>query len=121
MHTWRLPDRALEIGPRPFVIGIVNVTPDSFSDGGQWPSADACIINDVTALADANMAKIAAKTGAGLILMHMQGTPATMQHAPHYDDVVSDIARFFEERMRVAAAAGVEIERIALDPGIGFG
>jgi dihydropteroate synthase len=193
-HLWQLPRQTLVIGRRPLVMGIVNVTPDSFSDGGRYPSTDAAtahglelvlqgadlldiggestrpgaepvplerelervvpvvealarqtavplsvdtskaavarrcvecgasIINDVTALAgDAEMAAVARASGAGIVLMHMQGTPATMQQAPHYEDVIADIARFFRERLDALTAAGVEPERLILDPGIGFG
>jgi dihydropteroate synthase len=194
MHEWHLPDRVLHTGPRPLVMGIVNVTPDSFSDGGQFAAPEAAvrhglelirqgadlldiggestrpgaapisveeelarvlpvvrelaarggvplsvdtskaevarqcleagahIVNDVTALAgDPAMPGVVRERGAGVILMHMQGTPATMQLDPRYADVVADIGRFFEERLRAAAAAGIARERVVLDPGIGFG
>jgi dihydropteroate synthase len=84
--------------------------------------AGAAMVNDVTALrGDSAMAEVVANTGAGLVLMHMQGTPGTMQRAPHYNDVVEDIARFLAERARFAIDRGVAHERIVLDPGIGFG
>jgi dihydropteroate synthase len=67
------------------------------------------------------MAEVARQTGAGLILMHMQGTPATMQDAPHYDDVVQDVVGFFQERLHVLTALGIAPDRLVLDPGIGFG
>jgi dihydropteroate synthase len=191
---WRLPDRVLAVGPRALVMGIVNVTPDSFSDGGRFAAAEeavahalalaaegadildiggestrpgaapvpleeelarvlpvvealarqvsvplsvdtfkaavareclergAHIINDVTALAgDPDMAAVVRTSGAGVVLMHMQGTPATMQQDPRYDDVLAEIGRFFEGRLRALAAAGLERERLVLDPGIGFG
>jgi len=191
---WHLSDRVLAIGRRPLVMGIVNVTPDSFSDGGRYTSTEAAvahglelvrqgadildiggestrpgaapvpldeelrrvvpvvtelaagvsaliavdtykaevarqslaagarIINDVTALlGDPEMAEVVRSLRAGVVLMHMQGTPATMQEDPHYQDVVADIGRFFEERLQFAAAQGIELIRIALDPGIGFG
>jgi len=177
--------------PRPSVMGIVNVTPDSFSDGGVHldasvaaaaarrmidegaaivdvggestrPGADAVsleeelrrvlpvlerlaglplsidtakaevarralelgaeLVNDVTALrGDPAMAGTVAAGGAYLCLMHMQGEPRTMQVDPRYDDVVSEVASFLEERLRFAVAEGVPEERICLDPGIGFG
>jgi dihydropteroate synthase len=179
---------------RPLVMGIVNVTPDSFSDGGWCDDperavahavrlveegadlldlgaestrpgalpvseqeerrrlipvvsavvravsvpvsvdtskaavaraaleAGAVMINDVTALrGDRAMVDVVAETGAGLVLMHMQGTPETMQQAPYYDDVVAEIAQFLSERARFAMHHGVAKERIVLDPGIGFG
>lgn len=194
MHEWHLGDRVLQIGPRPLVMGIINATPDSFSDGGRFFAAHAAvahglklvedgadlldiggestrpgslpvtldeelarvvpvvealarqtsvplsidtskaevarqclergaaIINDVTALGgDPEMMKVAARFRAGVVLMHMQGTPATMQQDPRYDDVIGDIARFLAERMQAAEAGGIPRERVALDPGIGFG
>src|SRR5439155_13351895 len=82
----------------------------------------AVLVNDVTALrGDPGMAEVVAASGAYLCLMHMQGEPRTMQLDPRYDDVVSDVAAFLEERLSFAVAAGIEEERICLDPGIGFG
>ena len=179
--------------PMPTLMGVLNVTPDSFSDGGLYLDADravehgreladmgaeildvggestrpgaeevgaeeerrrtepvvaalgadgatvsidtsklavaqaaldagAAIVNDVTALrADPEIAALCADRGAGLILMHMQGTPRTMQEHPRYDDVVDDVKAFLAERIGFAAAAGVPEERIWVDPGIGFG
>ena len=193
MHHWQIRDRTLPIGPRPLVMGIVNVTPDSFSDGGRFLQTDAAIahaldlvrqgadildiggestrpgstpipieeelrrvlpvvqalaqqtqmplsidtskadvahaclaagahiVNDVTALADARMIAIAKQYQAGVILMHMQGTPQTMQEDPRYDNVVEDIARWLDERVRSVIAAGVVQDALVLDPGIGFG
>jgi len=84
--------------------------------------AGASIVNDVTALrGDAEMAGLCAARGAGLILMHMQGEPRTMQAEPRYGDVVDDVKAFLAERVEVAVAAGVDEARIWLDPGIGFG
>lgn len=193
-HTWRLPDRDITLGRRPLIMGIVNVTPDSFSDGGKWFDTDAALahglelvqqgadildvggestrpgaapvsieeeirrvvplihrlaratklpisidtskaevarqaldagatmINDVTGLTgDADMAEVAAASRAGVIVMHMQGTPQTMQLAPRYADVVSDIGCYLKERLAALAAVGIEPARVALDPGIGFG
>jgi len=172
-------------------MGVVNVTPDSFSDGGVHAEPDAAVaaaramvaegaaivdvggestrpgaegvsldeelrrvepvlerlaglpvsidtakagvarravelgaelINDVTAFrADPGMAEIAAGSDAYVCLMHMQGTPRTMQAGPSYDDVVSEVAAFLEERLRFAVDAGIPEDRICLDPGIGFG
>jgi dihydropteroate synthase len=190
---WNCRGREVVCGPRTLIMGILNVTPDSFSDGGKFLavekavarglqmvgegadiidiggestrpgakpvqsleeiartvpvikklrektgalisidtqkaevaraalSAGADIINDISALADPGMAAVAAETGAGLVLMHMLGTPETMQNNPHYDDVVSNVWNFLEERMSFAIARGVAPEQIALDPGIGFG
>jgi dihydropteroate synthase len=194
MVMWQLPDRVLRFDGRPLVMGIVNVTPDSFSDGGRhatteaaiahglnlleqgadlldiggessrpgavavsveeemrrvvpvvaglvargpfllsvdtWKAAVAreslaagvAIINDITALrGDPDMASVVREARAGVVLMHMQGTPATMQSNPHYTDVVADIGHFFEERLRDSAEKGIATEQVALDPGIGFG
>jgi dihydropteroate synthase len=85
-------------------------------------AAGATLVNDVTALRAApEMAELTAAAGADLCLMHMIGTPRTMQDDPHYDDVVADVKRFLEERMAFAVAHGVREEKIILDPGIGFG
>jgi dihydropteroate synthase len=82
----------------------------------------AHIINDVTAMTgDPDMLAVVRDAGAGAILMHMQGTPATMQIAPHYDDVVEDICTYFARRLHDVTAQGLERERLVLDPGIGFG
>ena len=191
---WRIRNRELLLGSRCLVMGIVNVTPDSFSDGGRYLHIDsaiahglelerqgadlldiggestrpgsqpisceeellrvvpvvtalaqkthvpisidtskaevarACleagahIVNDVTGLGgDPRMVGVVRDFGAGAIVMHMQGTPATMQIAPHYGNVTSDLFRFFAERLQSLAAAGIAPEAIALDPGIGFG
>ena len=189
----QLKDRRLKLD-RPLVMGIVNVTPDSFFDGGRFYDpqravahavrlveegadlldigaestrpgalpvddeeelrrlipvvaavakavsvpisvdtskavvaraaidAGASMVNDVTALrGDKAMVEVVAKTGAGLVLMHMQGTPETMQRAPQYDDVVEDVARYLGEQARFAMDRGIAQQRIVLDPGIGFG
>jgi dihydropteroate synthase len=85
-------------------------------------SAGAAIVNDVTALrGDPEIASLVAARGAGLVLMHMQGDPRTMQLEPAYDDVVDDVKAFLAERIEVAVAAGVAEDRVWLDPGIGFG
>jgi dihydropteroate synthase len=84
--------------------------------------AGASIVNDVTALrGDPEIAALCAQRGATLILMHMRGDPRTMQEDPRYDDVVDDVKAFLAERIEAAIGAGVDEERIWLDPGIGFG
>jgi dihydropteroate synthase len=84
--------------------------------------AGAAIVNDVTALrGDGEMAGLCADRGATVVLMHMLGSPRTMQENPVYEDVVDEVKAFLAERVEVAVAAGVEEERIWLDPGIGFG
>ena len=188
---WRVRGRVLD-GARPLIVGILNVTPDSFSDRGAFAeplaalrhaetlvregadvldiggestrpgaepvSADeefrrvlpvlreavslgvpisidtykasvaraaldagAAIVNDITALGDPEMAEVVATFGAGLILMHMQGTPQTMQKDPRYADVVDEVRAFLAGRRGVAERAGVPVENIVLDPGVGFG
>jgi len=85
-------------------------------------AAGAELVNDVTALrADPELAGVVADAGVYLCLMHMLGEPRTMQRNPVYEDVVSEIAAFLEERLRFAVAAGIPEERVCLDPGIGFG
>ena len=85
-------------------------------------AAGADIINDISAgRFDPRMLPVAARSGAGLILMHMKGTPRTMQIAPHYDDVLGEVKAFLKERQEAAEACGVRRESILLDPGIGFG
>jgi dihydropteroate synthase len=84
--------------------------------------AGAIIVNDVTALrGDPAMVELIALSGAGVVLMHMQGTPQTMQKEPRYDDVVEEVEDFLAERVRFALARGVAKQQIMLDPGIGFG
>lgn len=83
--------------------------------------AGATIVNDVTALADPAMARLCAETGVGVVLMHMQGTPRTMQDAPVYTDVVAEVADFLAERATAAVQAGIAPACVAVDPGIGFG
>jgi dihydropteroate synthase len=85
-------------------------------------AAGANVVNDVTALrGDPEMAGVVANSGAGCCLMHMRGEPRTMQDDPRYDDVVSDVKAFLEERLGFAVAEGVREDRVWLDPGIGFG
>lgn len=84
--------------------------------------AGAMIINDITALrGDAQMASVAAKSGAPVILMHMLGTPQTMQQSPSYTNAVGEIIAFFQERITFAEQQGIAPEKIIIDPGIGFG
>ena len=84
--------------------------------------AGASMVNDVTALrAEPQLAGLCADRGCELVLMHMLGTPRTMQEDPRYEDVVDDVKAFLAERIEFAVAAGVEEERIYVDPGIGFG
>src|ERR671910_72302 len=135
--------------PRPSLMGVVNVTPDSFSDGGvnldpgdavatarRMLDEGAAIVDvggestrpgsegvsaDEELRGDPRMAEVVAESGAYVCLMHMQGEPRTMQVDPKYDDVVSEVASFLEERLRFAVDHGVAEDRVCLDPGIGFG
>jgi dihydropteroate synthase len=85
-------------------------------------NAGATIINDISALsADPDMAVTVAGAEAGVVLMHMQGNPRTMQIDPHYDDLIGEIHDYLDRRIRWAEAQGIPRERIAVDPGIGFG
>ena len=84
--------------------------------------AGASLVNDVSAFRfDPGMAALVAETGVGCCLMHMLGEPRTMQKDPRYDDVVSEVKVFLEERLAFAVSEGVDEERVWLDPGIGFG
>ncbi|QQR41826.1 dihydropteroate synthase [Myxococcus xanthus] len=189
-----LGSRRFEWGSRTYVMGVVNATPDSFSDGGRHAGAEATIahglalaeagadlldvggestrpgslpvsadeelarvipvieglrartdvplsvdttkaavarealksgahlVNDITGFSsDAGLPRVVAEAGAACCLMHIQGTPATMQQAPRYDDVVEDVLAFLEAAIIRAESAGIPRGRILLDPGIGFG
>jgi len=81
----------------------------------------ALILNDVTGGRDPRMLRVARDTGAGMVLMHMLGEPKTMQEDPRYDDVVADVRAYLGDRVDAAVRAGIERERLCVDPGIGFG
>jgi dihydropteroate synthase len=192
--VWRVGERVFDCSERTLVMGILNVTPDSFSDGGRFldratavahairmvddgadfldvggestrpgstpVSADeelervhpvierlaqlhpavpisidtrkasvaaegldagATIVNDVSGGADPAMFDVVRGREAAVVLMHMQGDPTTMQEAPHYDDVVGEVHEYLRQRIEAAELAGIDPERIAIDPGIGFG
>jgi dihydropteroate synthase len=192
--VWRVGERVFDCSERTLVMGILNVTPDSFSDGGRFldratavahairmvddgadfldvggestrpgstpVSADeelervhpvierlaqlhpavpisidtrkasvaaegldagATIVNDVSGGADPAMFDVVRDREAAVVLMHMQGDPTTMQEAPHYDDVVGEVHEYLRQRIEAAELAGIDPERIAIDPGIGFG
>jgi len=191
---WKTKRRVVDLSQRAVVMGILNATPDSFSDGGRHagghsalehalemvqqgagiidvggestrPGADAVseatemarvipvieqlrqqsdvlisidttkavvaeaalvagadIVNDVSGLrADPEMIDVCARHQAGIIAMHSQGSPKTMQLSPHYEDVVAEVLEFFQTRVEVLGAAGVEPGFLCVDPGIGFG
>ncbi len=85
-------------------------------------AAGADVVNDVSGLtADLAMAKVCAESGVGVVVMHMQGSPQTMQLAPTYQDVVAEVREFFQERFTTLTAAGIAAQAICFDPGIGFG
>jgi len=84
-------------------------------------AAGACIVNDVYALRAPGARQMAAATGAGVCLMHMQGEPRTMQVDPRYDDVVAAVAAFLDAQRRACVEAGIDPQALVLDPGIGFG
>ena len=187
---WQTKSRIFDLTHRALIMGVLNVTADSFSDGGQFadvesavahahrlaaegadiidiggestrPGAqpvseaeelrrvlpvierltDFClsidtmkpavaqaalavgaeIVNDVTGLRDPVMREVVRASGAGAIAMHMQGTPRDMQHAPHYEDVTTEIREFFRQTFTACLACGIDPMRLAFDPGIGFG
>jgi len=100
---------------------LVSVDTSKSAVAAAGVEAGAAVINDVTAFSDPAMAAVAAGTGCGVVLMHMQGSPRTMQADPRYGDVVAEVRDHLLRRAGVAIAAGVAAERICLDPGIGFG
>jgi dihydropteroate synthase len=83
--------------------------------------AGAAVVNDVSSLSDPAMATLVARSGVGVVLMHMAGEPRTMQQDPRFDDVVAEVADSLVDRAEWAIAQGIDPERICLDPGIGFG
>lgn len=114
----------------PVLIEILNQQPAALVSVDTWKAEvaraalekGACIINDISACTmDAGMAPLLAQSPCGYILMHMQGTPETMQQRPSYGNVTAEIKAFFEERVSVLEAAGISPQRIVLDPGVGFG
>jgi len=114
----QLTHYALRITPRP----LISVDTTKSEVARRAIEAGAHIINDISAgRFDPAMFATVARAGAGLVLMHMQGTPQTMQLDPRYGDVTSEVADFLHERLGAAGAAGITAEQIVLDPGIGFG
>jgi dihydropteroate synthase len=100
------------------VISIDTMKPDVMRAA---VSAGAGLVNDVNALQAPDAVTVVAESKAAVCLMHMQGSPQTMQSAPHYDDVVGDVGAFLAARADSCLAAGIDTDRIALDPGFGFG
>ena len=103
-------------------VATVSVDTSKLAVAAAALDAGAEIVNDVTAMRhDPEIGALCAGRGAGLVLMHMLGDPRTMQADPHYGDVVDEVKAFLAERLETAVAAGVDEERVWLDPGIGFG
>jgi len=100
---------------------VVSVDTSSAEVAAMALAAGARIVNDVTALGDPAMAGVVAGAGAGLVLMHIRGVPATMQSDPRYGDAAAEVAAALRDRLARARAAGIAESSIALDPGIGFG
>lgn len=100
---------------------VISVDTRKAAVAGQAMEAGARIINDVTALGDPAMQEVARRTGAGVVLMHMRGEPATMQQDPRYDDVITGVVDWLRQRRMMLEEAGVAPDTMALDPGIGFG
>ncbi len=102
--------------------GLISIDTSKAAVAQQALAAGADIVNDVSGLrADPDMPRVCATSGCGVVVMHMQGEPRTMQSAPHYQDVVAEVRGFFETRMRELVAAGIAGETLCFDPGIGFG
>ena len=130
--TFRLScgSRVLDLST-PQVMGILNVTPDSFSDGGRYNQLDrasyhaeqmgAGLINDVRALQRPGALDAAVQVGLPVCLMHMQGTPQDMQTEPAYHDVLQEVGTFLVTRRAECVAAGIPATHILFDPGFGFG
>jgi dihydropteroate synthase len=102
--------------------GLISIDTSKAAVAAAALAAGADIVNDVSGLlADAEMAGICATSGCGVVVMHMQGSPQTMQSAPRYADVVAEVREFFAERFETLTAAGIEPAALCFDPGIGFG
>jgi len=101
---------------------VISVDTMKAAVAGRCMEAGASIINDVSAMThDPAMKAVAGKHRAGVVLMHMRGSPGTMQNQPHYDDVTGEVGGYLEKRVRELVAEGFDRERLAIDPGIGFG
>jgi dihydropteroate synthase len=112
----------------PIVEGLVRLHPGRISIDTMKPRvaeaalfAGASVVNDISGLRDARMVEVVAEHDAGVIIMHMQGQPRTMQVNPRYKDVVAEIRSFLADRIAVAEDGGIASRRIMIDPGIGFG
>jgi dihydropteroate synthase len=102
--------------------GLISIDTSKARVAEEAMAAGADIVNDVSGLrADPRMAEVCAASGCGVVVMHMQGEPRTMQIAPVYGDVVDEVRRFFDERMKSLSEAGIDPAAMCFDPGIGFG
>ncbi len=102
--------------------GLISIDTSKAAVASAALAAGADIVNDVSGLlADPEMAGVCAASGCGVVVMHMQGSPQTMQAAPSYSDVVAEVMAFFTERLATLAAAGIDPAALCFDPGIGFG
>ena len=109
-------------GIRGFWDGWISIDTSKADVAGAALAAGADIVNDVSGLlADPEMAGVCARTGCAVVVMHMQGNPRTMQCAPHYENVVGEVAGFFAERHQTLTGLGIDAESLCYDPGIGFG
>lgn len=114
--------RLAPLFPRLSDLGIpISVDTRNASTARSALAAGATWVNDIGGLGDPQMRTVVAEAGCPVVLMHMQGEPATMQDAPSYGDVVAEVHAFFQERMQAALEAGIDLTNIILDPGIGFG
>lgn len=101
--------------------GLISIDTSKAAVAAAAVAAGADIVNDVSGLADPGMPGVCAESGCGVVVMHMQGRPGTMQEAPSYGDVVAEVREFFAERLESLVAAGIGVEALCFDPGIGFG
>ena len=102
--------------------GLISIDTSKAEVARMALAAGANIVNDVSGLrGDDEMIEVCGESGCGIVIMHMQGQPRTMQADPHYDDVVMDVRNFFEERYRALTVSGIKAECLCFDPGIGFG
>ncbi|MDB6079077.1 MAG: dhps: dihydropteroate synthase [Akkermansiaceae bacterium] len=101
--------------------GLISIDTSKPAVAAAAMAAGADIINDVNGLRREGMAEVCLRYRAAAVVMHMQGTPRTMQHSPHYEDVVAEVRAFFAERLATLTALGISPEALVFDPGIGFG
>ena len=113
-----LPAVEILAGEVDAIVSLDTSTPQVMREGA---ALGAGLLNDVRALRRPGALQAASELGLPVCLMHMQGAPDTMQQAPHYEDVLGDVAAFLEQRRRACVAAGIPRQRILFDPGFGFG